>query len=153
MSLLRILSSLSLIAYMHSPYLDDTPSVVRNNVLTNFISENAKAIIGIDIQGDTKGLKISDNFVDLNSNVGDELTDAYVALVIGEHADDSGENKTIVLDHNTFMHEQLIENLRTSRGLRTSNNPHHRRIGEWKISAAGLSEQERRNVGGCPFAL
>jgi hypothetical protein len=125
--------------------------LIKNNVIANFVSENSPFIVGIDIQGDTCGVDIMDNVVDLDPDAHYNQTDAYVALIIGENADSEGMNNTITIRSNTFMHEQLIQNLKTSRGLRNHVHQHKRRIGEWKISAHGLSEKELRNIGGCPL--
>jgi hypothetical protein len=124
--------------------------VIKNNAISNFVSANSPFIVGIDIQGDTSGVDIVDNIVELDTIAQFNQTDAYVALIIGENADSQGMNNTIVVSGNTFKHEQLIQNVKTNRGLR-KHTQRQRRIGEWQLNVRGLSEKELRNIGGCPL--
>jgi hypothetical protein len=89
----------------------------------------------------------------MNPNVQDNATDQYYALIIGENADDAGASSSVLIENNSFTHEELIQNTKDSRGLRSlhHNGHHHRRVGEWQINLNGLSEADMRNIGGCPF--
>ena len=120
-------------------------------------------VVGIDIQGDTEGLEIIGNTINLNDTVADNSMDKFVALIVGENADAGGLNSTIFIANNLFAHEQLIQNTMTSRNRnlrsrRDDDNGEHyqaRRIGEWQIRPHGhrmLNEIDIQNMGGCPFA-
>jgi hypothetical protein len=136
---------------LSSSYLSGAQSLIKNNVITNFVSTNSPFIVGIDIQGDTSGVDIVENTVELDINAQYNPTDAYVALIIGENADSQGRNKTITISGNTFKHEELIQNVQTGRVLRNTMQKKPPRIGEWHINSRGLTEIQKRNVGGCPL--
>lgn len=146
--------------YIHSPFEDGAPSLVKNNIITNCDSINGMYVIGIDIQGDTQGLDIIDNIVNLNNTIANDVSDRYFALIIGENADEGGLISTILIDNNVFSHEQLIQNTQTSRREEEEEeyNYHHherRRVAEWQIRPSGRyisEENDIYNLGGCPFA-
>eukprot|EP01083_Nonionella_stella_P066035 173599_1 len=91
-------------------------------------------VIGIDVQGDSKDMKIVGNFV----NVGNHLSpnkdpnDKFISLRVRKDA------QSITLEKNNFMQETQILNKKNIRGLKRQH--------------AHLSHDIEWKVGGCPFA-
>jgi hypothetical protein len=57
---------------------------ISSNTLLNFKSESANVIIGIDIQGASRDIDLTNNYVDLDSSVGDDNTDKWIGMRIRE---------------------------------------------------------------------
>jgi hypothetical protein len=116
-------------------------------------------VVGIDVQGDTNGLCIIENSVDLSINAAQNVTDIYLALLIGRYADSNGTTATIIKEANVFSEEERIENTETARRRLLRIVGHQQRdtgIGslEWEVHRGRrvLTEEELMNAGGCPFA-
>ena len=109
-------------------------STIEQNRIHNLDSENGDWVIGIDCQGDTSGVKISDNEVNLQDGV--VMSDKYLALRIRAHADGAS---LIVGEDNMFY--QQAQDLSSSRRLRPAPMiPPH----EVDVNDA---------TGVCPFAI
>ena len=113
--------------------------VIYDNVISSIGSEKGNVVVGIDIQGQTAGIDISRNKVDLKSkekNV--EKPDMYIGLRIRENVDGS----SIDIDSNNKFKDG-IQNLAPERRLRSSfhGSPHSH-------YTAGIEWEN----GGCPFA-
>jgi hypothetical protein len=67
-------------------------------------------VIGIDVQGDSKGFGIKGNRVDLKPGVLNNVLDAYIALVIYKNAENAGTDSTIIVENNLFAQEYHIQN-------------------------------------------
>jgi hypothetical protein len=125
---------------------DGSQSQISDNRITNCASVHANVIIGIDVQGDTEGVSIGENIVDLNEDVGVDFFDQYIALRIRENVDNAGTGSTVTLSSNTFAQEQQILNV--ARRLRSTHT----------TEKNGLAHGEGRETeiewenGGCPFA-
>jgi hypothetical protein len=117
-------------------------SLIKGNTVRSVTSDNAKVIIGIDVQGDSKEVLIEGNTVDLNRAAdADDRDDQYIALRIRENADTEGRDR-IAVGANKFNQEESFER-RNFRNLRSDMKkiPGHPDVGglEWEL-------------GGCPFA-
>jgi hypothetical protein len=117
------------------PYNGQRESEIQDNFIRNFDSEAANAIIGIDIQGDTLGVEIERNDVDLDRQVGRSVLDKYVALRIRTNVDAS----SIRVRDNDFRQE--VQDLSANRRLRKS-----------QTDAATRGLESEWELGGCPFA-
>ena len=92
-------------------------------------------VIGIDIQGETSGIKVQRNDVDLKNGVGKSVMDKFVGLRIRKSVDGSSIQ---VQNNNNFQQE--IQRLAAIRRLRNNNSfESHEAEPEWQN-------------GGCPFA-
>jgi len=116
-------------------------SLIKQNTVEDVKSENANVIIGIDVQGDSKGVDIIRNIVNLDRSAdGDDRDDQYIALRVRENAD---ANRIFVSNENDFKQEKVILNSSNRRNLRSEMKeiPGHPDVGglEWEL-------------GGCPFA-
>ena len=87
-------------------------SMIRRNTITNFRSQSANLIAGIDIQGFSEGVGIANNYVDLDSDVGDVSGDKWVGLRIRESASD-----IFATQNNDFVQGVIQESLDESRRL------------------------------------
>jgi hypothetical protein len=59
---------------------------ISSNTILDFKSESANIIIGIDIQGASHDIELINNYVDLDSSVGDDDTDKWIGMRIRESA-------------------------------------------------------------------
>lgn len=116
-----------------SRYVNSENSIISGNVLTNFHSEFANIIVGIDVQGMSSGIIVSNNNVNLKSGVGINLNDQYIACRVRSYA---AQNDIIKLN-NVLAHEELFEQVQ-ARGLRAFPNSHPPVESEWAY-------------GGCPY--
>lgn len=109
-------------------------SHIEDNVVKNMKSPNANVIIGIDVQGDSAGVAIEKNAVDLQSGVGKNPNDEYIACRIRQFVHSS----VTAEDNNELKQEEQILN---TRRLQLSERLEGHTSGEieWK-------------TGGCPFA-
>ena len=83
----------------------DTSSIISDNTLTNFKSQNAELIAGVDIQGSSSDVTVKNNYVNLNSAAADFLSDdKWVGLRVRMSAE--GIN---VEDSNTFVQGMVVE--------------------------------------------
>jgi hypothetical protein len=128
--------------YRFRPFTNGTQSRLSRNVVLNCYSKHANNIIGIDLQGDVKGVDITLNVVDLHdqsvasSGQGGKI---YSALVVGQNADDAGKSSTIKISGNQFMQKEDLQNKKVNfRKLRAAPHPV-----DYKMQKGG---------GGCPFA-
>ena len=108
-------------------------SMIRRNTITNFRSQSANLIAGIDIQGFSEGVGIAKNYVDLDSDVGDVSGDKWVGLRLRESASD-----IFVTQNNDFIQGVIEEILDESR----------RKLPEYHPRPAGELEWPSN---GCPF--
>ena len=86
-------------------------STIKGNRIHNLQSENGHWVIGIDCQGDTSGVEIMGNEVNLKED--EVMGEKYLALRIRAHADGSS---LVVTDDNMFY--QPARDLSSSRRLR-----------------------------------
>ena len=82
-------------------------SSISNNSITNFKSEAAELIAGIDIQGFSEGVDIENNYVNLDASVADDSNDKWVGLRIRQTASD-----IFVKQNNNFVQGKSQENRR-----------------------------------------
>ena len=114
--------------------------IIRNNRISNVDSEKGNIVIGVDIQGETIGIDLSHNKVDLRRRTrkgAAEEPEKYIGLRVREHVDGSSID---IAENNKF--KDGIQNLAPERRLRKVFNgaPHgHIEGTEWEN-------------GGCPFA-
>ena len=127
-------------------YTPNQDCTVNNNRIETIESRNGNVVIGIDIQGETKGVHVNGNKVDLTkkkgskegSSSGEEVLfalDKYIGLRVRSNVDGASVH---IDPNNKFL--QGIENLAPERRLRNRSfheSPH--------------GEVEWSN-GGCPFA-
>ena len=108
------------------------------NDISDVDSEEGKVVIGIDVQGETSGITIARNKVNLKSKEKghDEASEKYIGLRLRENVDGSSVN----IAASNKIHDG-IENLAHERRLRNSfhGSPHGHVGLEWEH-------------GGCPFA-
>ena len=104
-------------------------SSISHNTITNFVSQSANLIVGIDIQGFSEGVEIENNYVDLDSTVGDVAGDKWIGLRIRESA-----SAIFVKQNNNFVQGELQES--------------RRKLPEYHPRPAGESEWPNN---GCPF--
>jgi hypothetical protein len=109
-------------------------SMIRRNTITNFRSQSANLIAGIDIQGFSEGVGIANNYVDLDANVGDVPDDKWVGLRLRESASD-----IFVTQNNDFVQGVIEEILDESR---------RKLLPEYHPRPAGELEWPNN---GCPF--
>ena len=122
-------------------YTDGNQSIIRNNMVRNFESANANVIVGIDVQGDSSGVTISENTVDLDSMRGEDPMDEFYALRVRQNTDSSSVH---VLASNTFSQDHLIQNAMNTRHLRSDKKR--------KLPEGHAPVELEWQHGGCPFA-
>lgn len=108
-------------------------SIFRGNRIHNLKSKNGRWIIGIDCQGDTRGVEIIENEVNLKQ--GESMSEKYLALRIRARVDGSS---VVVSSDNVFC--QQVQDLSSSRLLRPIP-----KIPPHKVA-------EGSDSGYCPFA-
>ena len=93
-------------------------SVISDNVIRQVKSLNGKYVLGIDIQGESQGVTVNRNNVDLMSDIGDD-SDEYIAIRVRENVD----GPTIKVGKDNIC-RQKVENLAPQTGLRTKKFNH-----------------------------
>ena len=112
----------------------DTSSIISDNTLTDFKSQNAELIAGVDIQGLSSDVTVENNYVNLDSAIGESSGDKWVGLRVRMSAE--GIN---VEDNNTFVQGMVVEMDDEEVGRRKLPEKHPRPAGnEWPNN-------------GCPF--
>lgn len=121
-------------------YANKNACTLNGNSIKMVDSRFGNVVIGIDIQGETQGVDISRNRVNLTKNPGQKgkksASDKYIGLRVRSNVDGS----TVRIDNNNNIF-QGIENLAPQRRLRNKafhGSPH--------------GEIEWSNGQGCPFA-
>jgi len=111
---------------------------VRGNTIRSLESENGDVVIGIDVQGESEGVKIIGNTVQLRSTP-DSPHDKYIACRIREHV----STEQLLINRNNFKEDLVIlnHNRNQRRALRVAES-----YGSTDVSATG------REAIGCPFA-
>lgn len=104
-------------------------SSISHNTITNFKSQSANLIAGIDIQGFSEGVDIENNYVNLDSIVADVTGDKWVGLRIRESA-----SAIFVKKNNSFLQGEIQES--------------RRKLPEYHPRPAGDSEWPNN---GCPY--
>lgn len=119
------------------PYNSGHDSTIKKNLIRQVDSTgDSVLVVGIDIQGESSGIKIQLNNVDLKAGVGTSILDKYVGLRIRENADGSSIK---VQPNNNFAQEiQRLAPARRLRNIKPSFESHQAKP-EWEL-------------GGCPFA-
>jgi hypothetical protein len=128
---LRGISVAAVSAYDDALSSGNDASLISHNTITNFKSQSANLIAGIDIQGFSEGVDIENNYVDLDSAVGDVSGDKWVGLRIRESA-----SAIFVKKNNNFVQGEIQERRR------------NRKLPEYHPLPAGESEWPSN---GCPF--
>lgn len=116
-------------------YDDNRDCTIHRNHIEDVGSSVGDVVIGVDIQGQTKGIDISNNQVDLKAKRKESVE--YIGLRIRKNVDGS----SIDIERNNRFKDG-VQNLTTARRLRNpfSGAPHGHIEGiEWEN-------------GGCPFA-
>lgn len=114
-------------------YAQGQASRIEHNQVENLKSINAKLIAGVDIQGDTANTIVENNSVDLQTGVGVDPDDAYVACRIRQYV-----QKSVSVSNNNLKQDEQI--LNTGEGhVEPPERGHHGCPIEWSTS-------------GCPFA-
>jgi hypothetical protein len=126
---LRGISVAAVSAYDDTLSSGNDASSISHNTITNFVSQSANLIAGIDIQGFSEGVDIENNYVDLDSTVGDVSGDKWIGLRIRESA-----SAIFVKKNNNFVQGELQER--------------RRKLPEYHPRPAGESEWPNN---GCPF--
>ena len=127
---LRGISVAAVSAYDDALTTGNDASTISRNTVTNFNSEAAKLIVGVDIQGVSTGVDIEKNYVNLDQSVADTAGDEWMGLRIREFA--SGIS---VKRNNNFVQGVVIESRR-------------KLLPEYHPRSAGDSEWPNN---GCPF--
>ena len=83
---LRGISVAAVSAFDSSLSTGNDASFISHNTLTNFKSQSANLIPGVDIQGFSEGVNLENNYVNLDSSVGNDATDKWVGLRIRQAA-------------------------------------------------------------------
>jgi hypothetical protein len=104
-------------------------SSISHNIIVEFESQSANKIIGIDIQGASSHIQVTNNYVDLDSSVGEDDTDEWIGLRIRESA-----SAIFTKSNNNFMQGEV--NLVRRRKLMPAHHPKY--VTEWPNQ-------------GCPF--
>ena len=118
---------------------DDGASSISSNTITNFKSEAAELIAGIDIQGFSEGVDIENNYVNLNATVADDSNDKWVGLRIRQTASDIS-----VKQNNNFVQGKSQGQEETCQEETCQENEHRRKLSKY----AGAIEWPNT---GCPF--
>jgi hypothetical protein len=113
-------------------------SSIKENKVKSFSSHNARVMVGIDIQGQSDKIAIRRNRVDLNSEVGEDTSDAYIALRLRKYAGDPS-NRIIIRESNNFSQETQTMHVHNTRSC-----PNSKKSQEWEVGS---------NPGGCPFGF
>ncbi len=112
------------------------PSKIKNNVIGLASSNSASnpLIVGIDIQGDSEGISIEHNHVDLEASHGNlfDPNDEFISVRIREDVHSS----VSLANNNELKQESQVLNGNRIRGRKLKAHPN---VAEWQ-------------VGGCPFA-
>lgn len=117
---------------------DGTNSQIANNVIEGAESAVADVIIGIDVQGDSSGVSVSGNSVDLSPSVSaDDGSDQYIAARIRE----SVGGLVHFDEDNDFDEEAQALNNRLGRPNLATAHAHISGNIEWKFGS---------HPGGCP---
>lgn len=120
------------------PYNSGRDSTIKKNLVRNVDSTSSNSlVVGIDVQGESSGIKIQLNDVDLKAGVGTFILDKYVGLRIREKVD--GSSITVQSNNNFAQEIQRLAPLRRLRNTLKSSFESHPAEPEWEI-------------GGCPFA-
>ena len=119
-----------------SRFLQSSESTISGNTLTDFRADFANSIVGIDIQGISTGIIVSNNYVNLKQGAGNDPNDQYVAFRVRSFASRGGIAKT----NNMLFQEEYFEQL-PDRMLRWRKIPDHHPI----------SVETEWDYGGCPF--
>ena len=106
-------------------------SFISHNTIANFKAGSAKFIGGIDIQGASEGVNIENNYVNLDSAIGNDSTDRWVGLRIRQSAVAISVKK-----NNNFVQGELMET--------------RRKLPEYHPNPNLLGGNEWPN-NGCPF--
>ncbi len=126
-------------------------SVISDNTISNFNSEEAVDIIGIDVQGKSENISIRNNEVNLKVGVGEDVDDEYVSLRLRKYAGE--DNNVLVRNNNDFVQEvetmdvlvTEINDCKEKKGNGGGNGNGNGRNG-------GSSEWNNGSLpGGCPF--
>ena len=128
------LRGISVAAVSH--FLLSKESTISGNRLTNFKSQYANSIVGIDIQGKSQGVLVADNFVNLKSGTRAAPNDQYIACRVRKYV----SQDDIVKRNNVFHQEEFFEEV-AGRNLRWRKIPDNHPISvltEW-------------DLGGCPY--
>ena len=104
---LRGISVAAVSAFDSSLSTGNDASFISHNTLTNFKSQSANLIAGVDIQGFSEGVNLENNYVNLDSSVGDDATDKWVGLRIRQAA-----AAIMVKKNNNFVQGEVIESRR-----------------------------------------
>lgn len=118
-----------------SGFVNAGKSTISGNALTQFKSDFANSILGIDVQGMSTGIMVSGNFVNLKQGAGFTTDDQYIACRVRRFA--SQEN--ITKKDNIFFHEEVFEQIQD------------RRLRSPKIPAHHPALETEWEYGGCPF--
>ena len=81
---------------------DRNPSLIASNTVNNFISDNARVIAGIDIQGQSDSIVIRKNTVNLNSGGGQGSNDAFIAFRFEPCSLSQLDNNINIVSNNQF---------------------------------------------------
>jgi hypothetical protein len=133
---LRGISVAAVSAYGDALSSGNNESMISHNTITNFKSESAKLIAGVDIQGVSEGVDITNNYVNLDSNVGDAPNDKWVGLRIRRNA-----TAIFAKQNNNFVQgvvDEVVDLSDSSRKLLPEYHPRPAGDSEWPNN-------------GCPF--
>jgi hypothetical protein len=104
---LRGISVAAVSAYDDTLSSGNDASSISHNTITNFVSQSANLIAGIDIQGFSEGVDIENNYVDLDSTVGDVSGDKWIGLRIRESASAIFVKKNITSFKESFRRDAV----------------------------------------------
>ena len=104
---LRGISVAAVTAFDSSLFTGNDASCINQNTLTNFKSQSASIITGVDIQGSSDGIKLENNYVNLDPAVGDVPDDKWCGLRIRQDA-----GTVIVKQNNNFVQGVFTETRR-----------------------------------------
>ena len=125
---LRGISVAAVSAFDSSLSTGNDASFISHNTITNFKSQSANLIAGVDIQGFSEGVNLENNYVNLDSSVADDATDKWVGLRIRQAA-----AAIMVKKNNNFVQGEVIES--------------RRKLPEYHPRPAGIEWPNN----GCPF--
>lgn len=104
---LRGISLAAVTAYDNALTSGNDASTITHNTITNFKSQSAHLIAGIDIQGVTQGINIENNYVNLNATVGNVSGDKWIGMRIRQSAE-----AILVKKNNNFVQGEVKESRR-----------------------------------------
>lgn len=110
----------------------DRRSTIKQNTVKNLASVHANVIIGVDIQGDSAYVAVKGNVIDLQSGIGEDPDDPFIACRVRQFVDN-----TVIIGRNDLQQEEEINNAR--------------RLSIESLRGHPGGEIEWR-TGGCPFA-